>query len=146
MPTNKYAPFYAISAKLMFDADMRQQAVLSYTDGRTIKLTEMTGTESKRMRTDLNKKVPQIQTTIGGKIADNMRKKIIALCREMGMEKQDSTGSAVANMSKVYAFVKKIGYGKKNLNNYTQEELPKLVSQIEIIHKEYIEKGKAHEA
>jgi len=130
----------------MFDADMRQQAVLSYTDGRTIKLREMTGDEYKSMITDLTKKVPQIQMTIGGKIADNMRKKIIALCREMGMEKQGSTGNAVADMSKVYAFVKKIGYGKKNLNNYTQEELPKLVSQIEIIHKEYIEKGKAHEA
>lgn len=68
--------------------------------------------------------------------ADVMRKKIISMLREVGYEKFDTIKNRkVADMQRIYKLIKEKGYLKpKYLNEYTHDELPKLVSQIENIY------------
>jgi hypothetical protein len=73
--------------------------------------------------------------------ADVMRKKIISMLRELGYEVYDTfKGRKVADMEKIYAFVLDKGYKKKGLNQYTYDELPKLVTQISNIYLSTIKK------
>ncbi len=66
--------------------------------------------------------------------ADTMRKKIISMLREIGYETKYNN-KIVADMQRIYTLIKSKGFKKpKGLNEYTYEELPKLVSQIEAIY------------
>lgn len=63
--------------------------------------------------------------------ADTMRKKIISMLREVGFETTEGSRKK-ADMKAIYSLIIKIGYLKpKSLNQYDNNELPKLVSQIE---------------
>ncbi|WP_338764084.1 hypothetical protein WAF17_21015 [Bernardetia sp. ABR2-2B] len=70
---------------------------------------------------------------------DRQRKKIIAFCREMDME-VEVRGEMVADMHNIYKFILKIGYLKKDLNDYNSEEMPKLVTQIKIVRDNVVPK------
>jgi hypothetical protein len=68
--------------------------------------------------------------------ADNeQRRKIISLLRGIGFyyfcEIKQRT---VADMPRIHKYVEEVGYLHKNMNTYTSAELPKLVTQVEIIH------------
>jgi hypothetical protein len=72
--------------------------------------------------------------------ADNeQRRKIISLLRGIGFtyfcEIKQRT---VADMPRIHKYVQEVGYLHKNMNAYTSAELPKLVTQIEIIHNKEI--------
>ena len=67
--------------------------------------------------------------------SNDMRRKIIALFAKMGYLNDDGR----VDMGRVYWWVKKHGYLKKNLNEYTQKELPVLVTQAEKVYISYIE-------
>lgn len=138
-----YAAFFAIAKQLCFDDDMKANIIDQYTNGRTARLSQMQPAEYQAMINDLNKKVPRVQRSIGGEIANTMRKKIIALCRSMGMERAVG-GEVKADMTAIYTFVARRTKAGKPLNEYTEAELPKLVSQIEQIYKDYIKNGKGH--
>jgi hypothetical protein len=62
--------------------------------------------------------------------ADRMRKKIIALMKH----------DLKWTIKEIDEFCKTKGYLKKGFNDYTKQELPKLVSQFENIHKQKIAK------
>jgi len=64
---------------------------------------------------------------------NKMRRKIIMFFRKMGY----TNGDAV-DMERVKAWVLKYGSLKKDLNQYTMKELPKLVSQAEIVYQSFI--------
>jgi hypothetical protein len=64
--------------------------------------------------------------------SDRMRKKVISKAASyMGLKELDMTA--------VYKFVLEIGYLKKDLNRYSFEELPKLVTQMEAIWEKRVE-------
>lgn len=69
--------------------------------------------------------------------ADRMRKKIFAICHHLQWIYGSSEVDKKLNQVKIDAFIKRYGYLKKPLNAYTRLELPKLVSQLEIIEKKY---------
>ena len=62
-----------------------------------------------------------------------MRKKLIHLAKEMGYTKDGK-----ADMDKINAWCLHYGYGKKELNKYAYNELPKLLSQFEKVYEYYI--------
>jgi hypothetical protein len=67
--------------------------------------------------------------------ADRQRKKIIAMMREIGYEYRNQPHEgAKADMVRIKEWVLKYGYLKKDLNSYTVQELPKLVSQVQQYH------------
>lgn len=68
--------------------------------------------------------------------SDKMRKKVIGLLTQSGMKKDDKPC-----MAQIYPYVKKYGYLKKGLNEYTKDELPKLVTQMERIVQYRIKKN-----
>ena len=80
-----YFIFYAIARRLGFDDDMKKSIVSQYTNGRTSSLRGMSEAEYTEMVNALNATAPSAQMTVAGEIANNMRRKIIALCRSMGM-------------------------------------------------------------
>ncbi len=72
--------------------------------------------------------------------ADNeQRRKIISLLRGIGFTTFDTKrGGTIADMPRIHKYVEEVGYLHKNMNAYTSAELPKLVTQIEIIHNKEI--------
>ena len=70
--------------------------------------------------------------------ANRMRRKILSMCHEMGMHLPGTTKIDMAEVNKTCIAH---SYLKKELNNYTNEELPKLVSQFELILKTYYKKA-----
>lgn len=76
--------------------------------------------------------------------ADNeQRRKIISLLRGIGFSTYSTErGGIVADMPRIHKYVQEVGYLHKNLNAYTSAELPKLVTQIEIIHNKEIKNFK----
>lgn len=76
--------------------------------------------------------------------ADNeQRRKIISLLRGIGFSYFcEIKQRTVADMPRIHKYVAEIGYLHKNMNAYTSAELPKLVTQVEIIHGKEISKFK----
>jgi len=69
--------------------------------------------------------------------ADKMRKKIFAICYNIGWIYGNSPEDRKINQAAIDKIVQKIGYLKKPLNEFTLAQLPKLVSQFEQIEKYY---------
>ncbi len=110
--------------------DEKRGYVKSVTDGRVESSSAMTYMEGMKLIRHLEDK--QQPSNIDP--ADNMRKKIISMLREIGYETHVE-GKRKADMKAIYSLVNKVGYLKKGFNQYTAQELPKLVSQIEEIYK-----------
>jgi len=52
----------------------------------------------------------------------------------------DNTGRRRVDMKRVDGWCVSFSYLKKKLDNYTYEELPKLVSQFELVYTDYLNK------
>lgn len=118
---------YFLLQKLGIDTELKQEMVYRFTKGRTSKSSEMNRNECQAMINELSN-----SPTIGKE--DKMRKKIISLFRKMGYTTNDNK----VNMSAVESWVLKYGYLKKPLNTYCYNELPKLVSQAEVVYRSFI--------
>lgn len=92
------------------------------TDGRTSRSSEMEVMEAQMLIDNLQQKV---DTKATDKL-DTMRKKIIAMAREMNWEVNRK-----ADMQRIYAWVLKYSPQHKPLNDHNQAELAKLVTQFE---------------
>lgn len=57
-----------------------------------------------------------------------MRRKIISMAHELGWK---VPGTKKIDMNAINAWCEKYGFGKKELNQYTEQELPKLVTQFQ---------------
>jgi ATP-dependent helicase YprA (DUF1998 family) len=119
----------------------KKDLVSEFTDGKQTSTKEMTLLEMINAIEHLEANAsdaptkPKIDTAL-----DKQRKKIIGLCREMKME-VEKNGKTVADMPKIYAFIKQKGSLKKDLNEYTSEELSKLIPVIEKIKKYVTQKN-----
>ncbi|OKL40277.1 hypothetical protein [Pontibacter flavimaris] len=107
--------------------------VAFYTNGRTSSSRDMYFHEAQKLIVYLESITSNSASTPTDR-ADTMRKKVIAICYELGwIEPTDSPEERKINMAVIDGFLKKRGYIKKPLNEFTVRELPRLISQFEQI-------------
>jgi hypothetical protein len=99
--------------------------VAGVTQGRTESSRELTSAEADTIIAYLKTQQP----------AHKMRRKLIGLAHEMNWH---LAGTRKVDMERVNAWCVSNGYLHKPLNDYTVKELPKLVSQYELVYKHYL--------
>ena len=121
--------FHAILRKMGMheDKEYKQNLVIDYSKGRATSSKDLYYQEAKMLIDDLNRAMGKTDDEIR---ADNMRKKIIAITRSAGWEKDGN-----ADIDRINNFCRSRGYIKKGFNQYTYNELPKLVTQFEKVCK-----------
>lgn len=120
--------------RLGLDKEAKAELVSQYSEGRTESTTALSMEEARQLLLHLapdgNNPAPGKTKTNGGA---RMRRNIIAMAHEMGWKLE--TGKA--DMERVNAWCLK-QFGKKKLNDYTCEELPKLVFAFKQVYKHFL--------
>lgn len=113
------------------DKEDKDDIIKDFTGGRTTSSRELTESEAVNLLAHLKK--------LGGTAnrSDKMKKKIIRLAHEMNWKKE---GSAKIDMKRINDWCIRSGYLHKKLDDYKYSELPKLVTQFENVHKDFINK------
>lgn len=123
----------------------KPELVSFYTDGRTTSSRDLYFQEAEKLIKYLEGITQGSQPTAAEK-ADKMRKRVIAICYELGwIEPTEDQEERKMNMAFIDSFLKRRGYLKKPLNQFTAKELPKLVTQFKQIleHNKTAAGGKA---
>jgi hypothetical protein len=119
----------------------RHATVFSYTEGRTENSSEMTTREITLLIDNLE----IYQRKIGMppndfQKGDRMRKRILSLFRQYGYtEYCTKQNKLIVDFARLNNWMIKYGYLHKRLNKYKYVELPKLVTQVEILIHKYIQ-------
>lgn len=111
---------------------MKDDIILSASEGRTSSTKELYFNEAVALITTLNYD--------NKKEFDNcykMRGKILSMAHEMQWYKP---GTKKLNYDRINEWCEKFGYLHKRLDRYTYSELPKLVTQFEAVHKDFLKK------
>jgi hypothetical protein len=107
------------------------------TGGRTESSKELTYTEAADLIKQLQAMQPVQQWK--PKPGEQQRRKIIAIAYNMHWEiPNPKGGKPKADMNRINDWCIKFGFGHKKLNDYTVQELPKLVSIFEIVYKQFL--------
>lgn len=114
------------------DKEYKAELVRQYTNGRETSTTRLSYHEAAAIIKDLESMAPKTQAEIA---SDVMRKKMLVYAYGMGII-NPATGKA--DVSRVDNWCKAYGYLHKGLNEYTYEELPKLLTQYEQVYKSYL--------
>lgn len=135
----KYAKYFAIEKRLKampgFDIE-RSEMIEEFTDGKKSSLKDLTETEYREFCTSIQKLINNPQPSKADwqhTPANIMRKKLIMYCAKVGWVK-----NGAADMERIQNWVLKYGYLKKELNTYTEAELPKLLTQAESMYADYL--------
>jgi hypothetical protein len=133
----QYNQYFAIENKLKkkgFKGD-RHDLILLFTEERKSGLSELTPTEYLHFIIWLNRSFDNLlnQKYLDDQ-CDRMRKKVIALFHKMDYQ----LPSGKIDMQQVNAWCVKYGHKHTILNNYSYEELTKLVTQAESYLKTFI--------
>lgn len=112
---------HTILGKLQIDAEGKADLVFAITKGREKSTTGLTQLECIALINDLQEKLPKNESK-----ADKMRKKILSTCHEMRW-----TIDGKVDFERLDHYLKKYGYKHKELNEYTEQELPMLVTQFD---------------
>lgn len=115
--------------RLKIDEETKEEIVYDLTNGRTSHVSELFENES----TALLKRLMN-ETGMDKSPAVKMRRKIISMAHEMRWE---YNGGQI-NMEKINEWCIKFGYLHKELNKYTEQELPALVTQFEQVYHSYL--------
>lgn len=135
--------------------DAKPYLVESFSNGRATSSTELKDHEAieliKYLKAELRKQqasagpqhisqaIPKLTASTPAQQANTMRKKIIALAHQMGWSSiHPSSGNKIADMPRINAWAVKYGYLHKELNEYTIEELPKLVTQFQNLYNTFL--------
>lgn len=136
------AQLHVLITQLGIDKEIKAELVDQFTTGRTQSSSEMEYRECesligylKSLQSD--KKIDRMVYAHSER-ADRMRKKILSMCHELGWE---ITPGGKIDWYRLNGWLLKYGYLKKELNSYTYEELPALVTQFEQLLKSHY--GKA---
>ncbi len=113
----------------------------NYSDGRTEHISQLFGSEATEL-------IKQLLNGAGKKVdnpAERMKRKIISMAHEMRWElpfSRPSSGtlpkSNVIDMSRVDGWCIKYGHGHKPLDQYTEAELPQLVTQFKRAYQDFL--------
>lgn len=110
--------------------------VLECSQGKTESLRALSVSEYSKIYNHLESfkaNIPQKPPVAN--VSDKMRKKILSICHEMKW-----TVNQKLDWKHINEFLLKSGYLHKQLNDYTEQELPKLVTQFEQLLKSYYAK------
>jgi len=108
------------------------------TNGRTEKSSELSNFEANELIRYLRTKLPQLSTNGLDAKADKMRKKILSLAWQMNWTYTNTKRAIVCDIKRVDTWCEKYGYLHKPLNEYTYQELPRLLTQFEAVYNSYI--------
>ncbi|HRO75768.1 MAG TPA: hypothetical protein PLP27_06450 [Crocinitomicaceae bacterium] len=134
-----FAQYFAIEKRLRgqgLDLD-RSEVVSRFTDGKKNSLTALTPHEYRELINWLNKTFAVVSSTPNQ--IDKLqlqRRKIIAMLCKIGYIDQNGK----PDMLRIYAWVEIHGYKHIHLNRYTEQDIPKLVTQAEKFYKSHIER------
>jgi len=124
---------HAILGKLKIDKETKEDLVYQFTSNRTKSSREMLMQECQNLINYLNalqKGSTQLKARDSGKVYDacnQMRRKILSICHELQWENAEGK----IDWTRLNNYLNKYGYLHKPLNDYTYDELPKLVTQFE---------------
>lgn len=121
---------HTILGKLQVDAEGKQDLVFAITKGREKSTTGLTHLECNALINDLQAKLPKNESK-----SDKMRKKILSTCHEMRW-----TINGKIDFDRLNEYLLKYGYKHKELNEYTEKELPVLVTQFDNLLISFYEK------
>jgi len=119
--------------ELNITPDNKEELVYSFSNGRETSSANLTHAECQGLINHLRAmKSGQRQEDK----ADKMRKKVLSICHEMNWKLPNGK----LDWNRINAFLYKYGYLKKTLNDYTEKELPMLITQFENLLKQYYAK------
>ena len=116
---------------LAISKENKEQLVFGFSGERTSTSKELTFEECNRLNNHLQSLVQQSDDR-----ADVMRKKVLSICHEMKWKLE----SGKIDWEHLNDWLDKYGYLHKSLNEYTEKELPKLVTQFENLLRDYLKK------
>lgn len=123
---SNYARFFSLYARALTAGvvvhDTHRDLLADITGGRTDSLRSLTPRELRDIEQKLQELLDPVEASM-----QRMRRKIIGILAARGAV----NAKGKPDMPHVYAWVRKYGYLKKELNDYTLKELPKLVHQAE---------------
>lgn len=108
---------------LGIDSEQKQYLVEQYTEGRATSTKDMSTTECQALIDHLAK----VAIDTNADRANVMRRKAFAIAHELGWE--DDQGEV--DREHFDAWLLKYGYLHKGINEYSHNELPKLLTQME---------------
>lgn len=118
--------------RLNIDEETKEETLHTYSDGRTTRISQLSITEATALIKMLTGTGQQDKETP----ANKMRGKILSMGHEMFWK----LPSGKIDMPRINAFCIKSGYLHKKLNDYTESELPTLVTQFEKVYSDYLNK------
>lgn len=128
--TNRKRLFAVLATIGMREEEDRHQLVYSFTKGRTRSTSDLSDYEAEQLINELESKKYQG--------ANKMRRKIISMAYEMKWGAPYTEESRKEAVRSIDAWCMKSGYIKKPLNDFTYDELPKLVTQFQEVYKSYL--------
>lgn len=132
---SKYSAFFRIHNRIKaqgLDVE-RSELIEDFTNGKKQSLQKLTPWEYNELLNWLNRTFPAGEDPKKAQ-SNQMRRKVIALFRKMGYQENGK-----ADMERIYAWVLKYGILKKAMNEYTHDELPQLVTQVETVYKKHLQ-------
>jgi hypothetical protein len=115
-------------SKLKIQDEDRKNIILGFSFGRSDSRKDLKFTEAEELIKYLKGHEPKKKLP-----GESMRKKIISRFHEMGYRKEGKI-----DMPRVQKTLMKYGYLHKKLNEYSVDELPLLVSQVDQIYNDYL--------
>lgn len=133
IPLHKVKKLHLFLNRLnMNTAEDKEMFAFQFSNERTTKTSELTIKEYDQL---LNR----LQSLSNQQDACNtMRRKIISRAHEMSWTYQDANGKTKANIKRINDWCVKFGYLHKPLNDYTEKELPALVTQFDKVYVDYL--------
>lgn len=130
---------HKLIADLNIDKETKADLVLQFTQERETSSAKMLVSECQELINHLNiiKNGPtdKKQAPAQNSVQNKMRRKILSICHEMNWK----IGSQL-DWNRINFWLEKYGYLHKELNRYTEAELPKLVTQFENLLQSYYAK------
>jgi hypothetical protein len=114
---------------------------MQYSTNRTSHISELTVAEGIHLIKVLTAQNPTAKTP-----EETMRRKLISQAREMGwivtVTNEQGKHIVKADMPRIQLWCTTYGYLHKDLNSYNLDELPKLLTQFGIVHKQFLQELK----
>lgn len=135
---SKHKQLYSLlqKQKLM---NQRHDLVFSFSNNRTDNSAELTNTEIEKLISHLNNIDHPSKATSDFVQGEKMRKRILSLCHQYGWtEYSHKKKSNVVDLVMLNNWMLKYSFLHKPLNEYSQQELPALITQFETVIKKYL--------
>lgn len=134
IPVSKVQQLHLLLNRLNLNTkENKQQFAWQYSDGKTESTSALTLMQYKQLIADLQK---QVNTSDA---ANTMRRKVISRAHEMSWTVRVDAKNK-ADMKRINDWCVKFSYLHKPLNEYTENELPKLVTQFDNVYYDYLKK------